>query len=200
MIYLDIRGSTALMDAMTSDAELLHLARCWQVLRDRLLQPRAGGGSVYLANRIGDACLLFCFAMGPRDLFRYLTVELQLLFQEFCDALGELPGAAPRLSPADLKLSVVGGGCDYYETERVPDGLLGHRSCARRDFLGPSINKLARLDALPEAEEYVFLCNAAVRDELAATPEVDASLLVDLGLRELRGFKEPERVFGYGRR
>ncbi|MBW2736341.1 MAG: hypothetical protein JRH20_28475 [Deltaproteobacteria bacterium] len=196
MIYFDIKGFTRYIDSFQTDEHYLHLAACWQDLRDELLCANSPHGrGIYVANRIGDACLLFCFDVPSAQLLCYVTGDLQRLFERFLAHLAEGPAGGP--TPRHVKLSIIGGGCPYYQTGRVPREIVGDHSWSLLDFFSPTINKLARIDALPEADDFVFLCNAWLRDELVGGGLAKASTFIDLGLRPLKGFSAAEWIFGY---
>ncbi len=207
IIYLDIGGFTRSLDDLDSAEnaeELLKLYfESWGKFRNLLIRPRevAFKYRYYLANRIGDAFVIFSFVDRAENWFVFVTRYVVKIFDEFC---AEVSAFYPELSN-HLKVTIYSrpdGVVPYFQTNPIPDDTIGQQTIARRDFISSSINICARIDALDEADEFTFLCNRPVYDRLALayadTPI--AAGFVDLGERQLRGLKKTEQIFGYGPR
>lgn len=203
MIYADIRGFTATLDRLETDAESTEKMKgylaAWQHMRDALVRhPTGATKGFYLANRVGDAFVILVFTHDAKRWHEYITTFLAERFQEFSAAVRLLDAR----SDPHLKISLYTGENKkvvYFETAVMKDDLVRGFTIARRDFLCTAINKCARMDALEEADRATYLCNGAAQRYLLSTEEggggLSAEHFVHLGEREFRGFREREAVF-----
>jgi class 3 adenylate cyclase len=201
VLYADIRGFTSTLDRLESAPDgaerMTEYLAAWQRFRDALVRDTEFN-RFYLANRVGDAFVLLVFERDARRWYAFVREHLSGRFEDFAAAVRALdPSADPHLkvslySNADKKVV-------YYETAVMSDELVGGYSIARRDFLCTAINKCARLDALPEADTSELLCNEGAFAWLSGEGAVEAGRFTDLGERELRGFRERERVYALPR-
>lgn len=204
VLYADIRGFTATLDRIESEEDSTEKMKgylaAWQLLRDALVRDEAGATKgFYLANRVGDAFVILVFEKDPRRWYHYVTNYLSERFAAFADAVRRIdPQSDPHLKVS--LYSTPSKKVAYYETGVMNESIVRGFSIARRDFLCTAINKCARMDALPEADTSVLLCNKGAHDWLASEGDIDASRFVDLGLIELRGFREKEHVFALSKR
>lgn len=208
MLYADVCGFTALLDHLESEpdgpARMIRYLAAWEPLRDTLVRdPQGQWSRFYLANRAGDAFVVLVFERDARRWFAYVTEFLARHFATFVGEVRQLhPGARSH-----LKVSIYSNAArrvPYFETGVMSDEVARGYTIARRDFLCTAMNKCARMDAMPEADEAVFLCNAEAFVHLTASGREGGSLdpasFDDLGERELRGFRTPERIYGYRQR
>lgn len=205
VIYLDIQGFTRCLDEMDSadNSEELLAAyfSAWGKFRNLLIRPREVSFkfNYYLANRIGDAFVIFSFVDRAESWFVFTTNYVAGIFEEF---RAEVAAVFPEFR-THLKSTIYttpSGFVPYFQTGPIPDEIMGKATIARRDFISSGINVCARIDALEEADQYTFLCNGPVHERLARA-YAESSIaggFVDLGERRLRGLKNPERIWGYG--
>ncbi len=203
VIYADIRGFTATLDRLETDAEstvkMKGYLAAWQQLRDALVRhPSGATKGFYLANRVGDAFVILVFTHDAKRWHEYITAFLVERFQEFSTSVKLLDAQ----SDPHLKVSLYTGENKkvvYYETAVMKDELVRGFTIARRDFLCTAINKCARMDALEEADLSRYLCNGAAQRFLLSEAEgggaLNAAMFRSLGPRSFRGFREPEEVF-----
>jgi class 3 adenylate cyclase len=205
VLYADICGFTALLDHLESEPDgavrMGEYLAAWERLRDALVRDPDGHWTrFYLANRAGDAFVVLVFERDARRWFGYVAEYLGRHFAEFAATVRRLhPEAAPH-----LKVSLYTNEArkvPYFETGVMRDEVAGGYTIARRDFLCTAMNKCARLDAMPEADRALFLCNAGAYAHLVAGGEDGGGLepgrFADLGMRELRGFRTPERLYAF---
>jgi class 3 adenylate cyclase len=204
VLYADIRGFTATLDRIESEPDSTEKMKgylaAWQLLRDALVRDEAGATKgFYLANRVGDAFVILVFEKDPKRWYHYVTHYLAERFGAFADEVRRIdPASDPHLKVS--LYSTPSKKVAYYETGVMNDALVRGFSIARRDFLCTAINKCARMDALAEADTSVLLCNEGAYGWLSSEGEIEAERFVDLGLIELRGFRERERVFALSKR
>jgi class 3 adenylate cyclase len=204
VLYADIRGFTATLDRIESEPDgtdkMKGYLAAWQLLRDALVRDEAGATKgFYLANRVGDAFVLLVFEKDPRRWHEYVTGYLGQRFAAFADEVRKIdPASDPHLKVS--LYSTPTKRVTYYETGVMNEALVRGFSIARRDFLCTAINKCARMDALEQADTSVLLCNEGAFQWLSSEGALDPSRFDDLGMRELRGFRERERVFALSRR
>jgi class 3 adenylate cyclase len=204
VLYADIRGFTATLDRIESEADSTEKMKgylaAWQLLRDALVRDEAGATKgFYLANRVGDAFVILVFEKAPKRWYHYVTNYLAERFGAFANEVRRIDPA----SDPHLKVSLYSTPTKkvvYYETGVMNDALVRGFSIARRDFLCTAINKCARMDALSAADTSVLLCNEGAFGWLVSGGEVERERFADLGMIELRGFREKERVFALTRR
>lgn len=205
VIYADIRGFTATLDRLETDAESTEKMKgylaAWTQMRDALVRhPSGATKGFYLANRVGDAFVILVFTHDAKRWHEYITIFLAERFQEFSSAVRKLDAH----SDPHLKISLYTGEKKkvvYYETAVMKDDLVRGFTIARRDFLCTAINKCARMDSLEAADRATYLCNGAAQRFLVSTEEggggLSSARFEHLGEREFRGFREPEVVFAY---
>ncbi|MBL8679745.1 MAG: hypothetical protein JNK05_11295 [Myxococcales bacterium] len=199
VLYADIRGFTATLDRIESEADgpekMKGYLAAWQLLRDALVRDESGETKgFYLANRVGDAFVILVFEKDPKRWYRYVTNYLADRFDEFATEVRRIdPESNPHLKIS--LYSTTSKKVPYYETGVMNESLVRGFSIARRDFLCTAINKCARMDALAEADTSVLLCNGGAHGWLVADGGIDEGRFRDLGMIELRGFREKERVF-----
>ncbi len=204
LIYLDIRGFTRCLDDLESsedaDALLTGYFNAWGTFRNLLIRPRelTFRRDYYLANRIGDAFVVFAFVDRPSSWFVFVTDYLQKIFDEFQERVRSF---YPSLD-THLKIviySAADGVVPYYQTNPIPDDILGKQTIARRDFISSGINICSRIDGLDESDHFQFLCNRPVYERLSAEYAAfpAGERFVDLGPRQLRGVRRTEHIFGY---
>ncbi|MDP3273817.1 MAG: hypothetical protein Q8Q09_01390 [Deltaproteobacteria bacterium] len=203
VLYADIRGFTATLDRIESETlatdKMKHYLLAWQAMRDSLVRDRTGATKgFYLANRVGDAFVILVFEKDPLRWHSYIVGYLRERFAEFAEQVRALdPLADPHLKVS--LYSTVDKRVPYYETGVMSDELVRGLTIARRDFLCTAINKCARMDAMPEADTSVLLCNEAVFRWLVLDRPDGGALarerFDDLGEQEFRGFRKRERVY-----
>jgi class 3 adenylate cyclase len=199
VLYADIRGFTATLDRIESEADgaekMKGYLAAWQVLRDALVRDDAGATKgFYLANRVGDAFVILVFEKNPARWYHFVTHYLAERFDAFATEVRRIdPASDPHLKVS--LYSTPSKKVVYYETGVMDESLVRGFSIARRDFLCTAINKCARMDALPEADTSVLLCNGGAHDWLVSEGGIERARFRDLGMIELRGFREREQVF-----
>lgn len=205
ILYFDMQGFTRALDELDrserAEQNLRAFFEAWGDFRNLLIRPRemAFRYNYYLANRIGDAFVVFSFVERAESWFVFATHYVPAVFDEFRAAVRAFyPDFRSHLKTAIY--TTADGVVPYFQTAPIPDEVMGKATIARRDFISSGINVCARIDGLDEADRYVFLCNRPVQERLARAYAESSSLLadfVDLGERELRGLSQPERIFGY---
>lgn len=204
ILYLDIQGFTRCLDELDAapgaEESLKAFFAAWGKFRDLLIRPReiTFKHKYYLANRIGDAFVIFSFVDRPESWFVFATHYIARIFAEF---RAEVSAFYPEFT-THLKTTIYttpNGRVPYFQTAPIDMGILGQQTIARRDFIAPGINTCARIDALGAADEFDFLCNGPVYDRMARAYAESriATEFHDLGEHVLRGLKTPERIYGY---
>jgi adenylate cyclase len=182
--YCDLRDFTRLSNKMPRD-EVIALLNDYF---DAVARPvHANGGEIL--KFIGDAVLAIFPMLDDLDRDQQCRVAL-IAAQEALEAISELNElrASAGKKPLKVGIGLHAGSVTYGNI-----GVVSH-DLARLDFtvIGPAVNLAARIGDLCRPLDEVLLASRAFASPCGST-------LVPLGKYDLRGFDQPEEVFGLPR-
>jgi adenylate cyclase len=182
--YCDLRDFTRLSNKMPRD-EVIALLNDYF---DAVARPvHANGGEIL--KFIGDAVLAIFPMLDDLDRDRQCRIALTAAQEalEAIDEMNELRASAGK-KPLKIGIGLHAGSVTYGNI-----GVVSH-DLARLDFtvIGPAVNLAARIGDLCRPLDEVLLASRAFASPCGST-------LVPLGKYDLRGFDEPEEVFGLPR-
>jgi adenylate cyclase len=182
--YCDLRDFTRLSNKMPRD-EVIALLNDYF---DAVARPvHANGGEIL--KFIGDAVLAIFPMLDDLDRDQQCRVALTAAMEalEAISELNELRASAGK-KPLKIGIGLHAGSVTYGNI-----GVVSH-DLARLDFtvIGPAVNLAARIGDLCRPLDEVLLASRAFASPCGST-------LVPLGKYDLRGFDQPEEVFGLPR-
>lgn len=181
LFYTDLRGFTALADAMPGKELIALLDECFECMVAPVVRH---GGEVL--KFMGDG-LLAAFAVRPTNRAEVCAAALDAATEAL--ALIETVNARRRtagLQTAELDLSLHIGTVQY--------GNVG--TAQRLDFtvIGPAVNEASRIEKLCEPLGHSLLVSQAFAEAATASRH----RLVSLGRHRLRGVREGTELFALG--
>lgn len=194
LLFCDLSDFTIYLNHL-SQGELTLFAEVYEGFLKKLMELRFTWKGKYLANRMGDGFIWFDFHQDEEGLSLLDFTEQGLLplaeaFTKSVKVLSDRPGLR------GVRLTLLCGTLPYAEV-RIDDKTAGRTSTSRIDFLSPEINRAARINGLPESEDFLLLGNEEFQRRLTRARPEAASRLVDLGQRQLKGLEKAVKVWGY---